>query len=54
MRASYPEDKATGREVDHSPTSSADIKNGRKYTFTAHSLHGVYTDNFIFFTFHEN
>jgi hypothetical protein len=42
IRVSYPGGKMEGREADHSPPSSADVKNAWSYTFTAPiPLHSV-------------
>jgi hypothetical protein len=41
-RGSFPGGKAAGREADHSPLSSAEVKNAWNYTSTPRiRLHGV-------------
>jgi hypothetical protein len=50
--------KATGREADHSPSSSAEVKNAWNYTSTPHYVFMAWClvkhrDNFTF-TLHQN
>ena len=46
---SFPGIKRLGREVDHSPKSTAEAKKGWNYIFTPPiCLHGVNRDNFAF------
>jgi hypothetical protein len=43
--------RRTGREADHSPPSSAEVKREWNYTSTPPiSLHGIYRDNFTYVT----
>jgi hypothetical protein len=51
-RCSFPGVKQQGREVNHSPPSSAEVKNEWSYTSTLPTcLHGVDRENFNFVTF---
>ena len=44
----FPEVKRPGREVDHLPPSSAEVKNGCSYTSTLHiCLHDAARDNSV-------
>jgi len=54
MRGSFPGNEATGREADHSPPSSAEVKNAWSYTSTSQYAFTTwcsvknYRDNFTF------
>jgi hypothetical protein len=51
QRGSFSEVKSPGREIDHSPSSSVEIKNVWNHTFTPSvCLHSGYRANFTFYS----
>jgi hypothetical protein len=52
---SFPRVTQPGHEVNHSPVSSAKLKNEWSYMSIPHiCLHGMYGDNFTIFTYISN